>query len=230
MGAGIVFVLSGGLLAVGVRWFVGAAHPGAGVAVHLPPEQGPEVERRPFQFSLRSMFIVTTLTALVCGGLFAPQMPAVIGTITVLAILVPMCMTIAIVHARGYRRTFCVGAIFPVSFVLVYLWNFGGIMAVAGMGGSDPPDDSARLTVAIGTACYLAFTLFCGLVAIGVRWMVESPRRTPHPHHVHWDPSKPLGQPAGDDGQFIAAISEREETEATEAGRSPLFPPLRPVQ
>ena len=76
--AGIIFVLLGGLLAMGVRWLV-ASNP---VAPSLRSDKaddstdGPLAEPRPFQFTLRTMFIVTALAALICGGLLRRQSPS----------------------------------------------------------------------------------------------------------------------------------------------------------
>ena len=140
-GMGIAFVLVGGLIAVGVRWLVGGTRgdcpnfrPSENGTVPLDasvavgridgPADRPTPERRPFQFSLRTMFIVTTLVAVACSGLFAPVLPVVVATILGLIVLVSVALTVAVVHARGYLRTFCVGAIFPAGMLFVVMVVF----------------------------------------------------------------------------------------------------------
>ncbi|MEN6452517.1 MAG: hypothetical protein ABFC96_18665 [Thermoguttaceae bacterium] len=191
VGIGVLLIVGGGLVAVVVRWFIGV--PPMRTSYVAVPVETPEAElreRRPFQFSLRSMFIATTLVALVCGGLFAP-ISAVVGmTALCLATITPVALTIAIVYGRGYPRTFGIGAIFPAGLML--LWGIspfsGGLGFVALCTDADSPiDDSTRVAIAVGTGIYAGFILVSGLVAVGVRWLIESPRRAEHPHHVHWD-------------------------------------------
>jgi hypothetical protein len=233
-GAGTAFVLVGGLVAMGVRWLVAGADRRAvgcvkrttaqpsGGAFHSPyadghaigridgPADGPVPEHHPFQFTLRTMFIVTTLVAVACSGLFAPVWHVVVATIVSLIVLICVALTIAIVHARGYLRTFCVGAIFPAAMVLAVMFLACILNSTVILGllmpsttnvdvTFDATDSSVREGTAIGVAYYLGFCFAGGLVAIGTRWMIESPRRPPR-QHVHWDPLKVVRESAMNDG------------------------------
>ncbi len=246
-GVGIAFVLVGGLIAVGVRWLVGGTGSRAGIPARpaetratVPPAHlqladahalaridaaaaAPIAEHRPFQFSLRTMFIVTTLVAVVCSGLFAPVTYIVVATIAGLIVLAAVALTVAIIYARGYLRTFCVGAIFPASMVFVVLvlacmFYFTTITPGSPVSLSDSDstfdatDQATREGIALYVACYLAFCFVSGLVAMGVRWMIESPHRPRRPH-VHWDPLKAVRESAVDE-----AMLELEEYAVEAAG------------
>ncbi len=218
----IASVLVGGLLAVGVRWFVGgcaAARP-SGAVVQLPPQQNVP-ERRPFQFSLRTMFIVTAVVALICGGLFAPLQFVAFGTMAALAILIPMALTIAIVYARGYLRTFCVGAMFPAGTVLLPLLMENGLyLPLSALSSTDPLDQEGRVAVAIYVALYLAFIVLCGLVAIGVRWMIESPQRCrTRTTSTGLDRSRSAGRPPAMDNPLRPCLNRRKQRQRIRASR-----------
>ena len=62
-------------------------------------------------------------------------------------------------------------------------------------------DQSAREAIAVSVACYVGFCFVCGLVAMGVRWMIESPHRPPR-RHVHWDPLKVVRESAANDAML----------------------------
>jgi hypothetical protein len=89
------------------------------VAEELRTHVSPEV-RRPFlQFSLSTMFWITTVTAVICAILF--PMPAVIAIPLILLITValPAVLTTVIIYGGSYQRTFCIGAMFPSGIFLL---------------------------------------------------------------------------------------------------------------
>ena len=164
------------------------------------------------------MFILTTVVAVVCSGLFAPVAYVVVATIAGLIVLVSVALTVAVIYARGYLRTFCVGAIFPAGmvFVVMVLYCVVGIIAILGLAdaNAEPIDQSVRETIAIAAACYIAFCFVSGLVAVGVRWMIESPRRPERPH-VHWDPLKAVRESAVNDAMLELEEYAAETSDST---------------
>jgi len=66
-----------------------------------------------FQFSLKTLLVVTTSVAVGLSSLVAA--PAVINLIaaTCFLMLLPVVLTVVLVYGRGYQRTFCIGAMFP---------------------------------------------------------------------------------------------------------------------
>lgn len=140
----------------------------------------PRRRRRPlFQYSLRTLFVLTTLVAILCSALFAAPWWFSVATLAVLGVLIPLGLIVAIIYARGYLRTFCIGALFPAVpalLVSLYLWtmvyvsifgvNFSDLVS-----GHDGDEYRLRLAIALGVA--LALIAFCGLFAMLVRWLVE---------------------------------------------------------
>jgi hypothetical protein len=78
-----------------------------------------ESRARPFQFSLRTMFIVVTAVALWCSGLFAPYAGARFLTLGLWLFSVPLVLVVTVVYARGYKRTFAIGSLVTMLPLLV---------------------------------------------------------------------------------------------------------------
>jgi hypothetical protein len=167
------------------------------------PEIAP---RRPFQFTLRTMFLVTTVVAVVLGGLSVPEQWEWVRVLTMfyVAVAVPIVAVTALVYGRGYVRTFALGALFPAAAILgmmmvdlfaVAINTGGGVtldMAVISLLPGDDPEQR-RVTLMLGTGVATALILLGGLIAVVVRRMVQ-PRRT------DWDPLKYVRESAaGDD-------------------------------
>jgi Ca2+/Na+ antiporter len=120
-----------------------------------------------FQFSLRTMFWVTTGTAIICAVSF--PMPAVIAMplMLLISVALPAVLTTVIIYGRSYQRTFCIGAMFPSCiFLLMIPYGSMGLFRF-GLNGED--DFWLRLVV-------FGFWVFCvvvGLVCMGVRRLVE---------------------------------------------------------
>jgi hypothetical protein len=137
---------------------------------------------RPFQFSLRSMFVVTTMVAVVCGGLFAPWEWLQDFTAYYLGITVPMAVIVALIYSRGYLRTFWIGAAFPTGLLFLYLATETDLpksfkaLTLDVVEYNDPYLTNLTRGLAILVATLVVVTT--GLIAMGVRWVVESPQRT----------------------------------------------------
>ncbi|MGD0900181.1 MAG: hypothetical protein ABR915_20285 [Thermoguttaceae bacterium] len=154
------------------------------------PDGSSKRRRRPvFQYSLRTLFLVTTLVAVLCAALFTAPVWFSGVTLVLLGVLVPMGLVVAIIYARGYFRTFCIGALFPaIPALLVSLYMIAAISFTSDFStffsSSDPEDFHFHIGVGVGAA--LGLLVLCGLFAMLVRWLVE-PRRTGFvPHSPCW--------------------------------------------
>ena len=122
------------------------------------------------------MFWITTATAVVFALLF--RTPAVVAIPLILFInvaLLPAVWTTVIVYGRGYQRTFCIGAIFPSTILLLlalftvldhgtafYRWNSPW----------NSPEEDFWFRIVVFT--FWLSSLLVGLVCMGVRRLVET--------------------------------------------------------
>lgn len=136
-----------------------------------------KVGRAPFQYSLRTMFIVMTVLAVALSGIFAgpPWLSMLTGLF--LGVAAAMVLTIALIYGRGYVRTFSIGALFPAGLTLIgllpvltqplyYIWD-----------SPDRPDRDAPFYVGISVLLAGVMIVAMGLIAMGMRWMIEAPQR-----------------------------------------------------
>ena len=151
------------------------------------------------------MFIVTTVVAVLCSGLFAAPGWARILTLCCWAIALPAVMTAVIIYGRGYLRTFGIGGLFAMGPLL--FWNLiaGYLILAVFPAFSDSfsltdldKDDGSRYLPGIFVACYTVFSILLGLVVVGVRWMIESSQR-PQPPQTSCDPWHVSPEPAASD-------------------------------
>ncbi len=157
-----------------------------------------EPPARPFQFTLRTMFLVTTVVAVVLAGLSAPEDWEWLRYVTVfyVAVAVPIVPVVALIYGRGYVRTFAIGALFPAGAILWVLLWLALFVVLWTRGWSDlnlPADaEQRRLILILGTAVAAVLVLLGGIIAVVVRRLVE-PRRT------DWDLSKAAREPTTND-------------------------------
>jgi hypothetical protein len=148
-----------------------------------------ECRTKPFQFSLRTMFILTTVVAIVCGGMFAPWDWLQYLTLFFLGVTIPMTIVVALIYSRGYARTFWIGAIFPAGVILLFDVIEGSPLALftrsvsggAYSGGTYNDPFLVRLMIGVSIFAAIVMILLSGLIAVGVRWMVESSRQERKP-------------------------------------------------
>jgi hypothetical protein len=78
-----------------------------------------ESPSRPWQFSLGSLLAIVTAAAVASSLLIT--MPSVYSTpaLVFITIVLPAVLTTVAVYGRGYKRTFCLGALFPAGTMLV---------------------------------------------------------------------------------------------------------------
>jgi hypothetical protein len=132
----------------------------------------------PFQYSLRTMFIVMTVLAVALSGIYAGPPWASILTGLALGLLAPMVLTIGIIYGRGYTRTFCIGGLFPAGVILIALIPaYVDFVPDGVVRPSYPPSDETPWRVALTIFVAGAMILVSSLVAVGIRWMIEAPQR-----------------------------------------------------
>jgi hypothetical protein len=139
----------------------------------LPESDGGQRPRRrsSFQYSLRSMLILTTVAAVGLSLFTAAPTWLIYLVLMLFAVAAPMVLTVVVIYGRGYARTFCIGALFPVG---VLLSNLSRGLAFVGMGGFPRRLDAEdRLFVMFFAfvACLVAAGF--GLLAMWVRRIVE---------------------------------------------------------
>lgn len=170
-----------GLLAMGARRVVEgprrrSAGPGAGETTAVPASEnvGHTTSSRgtSFQYCLRTLLVLTTVLAVACSALFAA--PARMQVLSALFLVTcwPAILTIILIYGRGYARTFSVGALFPAGLVLVFL-PLLFLSAYSHIDAWKLLGEVAALRVVIPVVMSIA----TGLLAMGVRWMIEASRQ-----------------------------------------------------
>lgn len=142
----------------------------------MEPDQpeAPRQQRSParFQFTLRTMLIGTTVAAVALSGVFAGPDSLAAWTVAVLSLSVPMVLIVALIYGRGYKRTFCIGALFPASWSALV-----GTLFLIDPPYYEPPYYMNSLEPRLYLGLYMLVACFVivafGLLAMGVRWMVE---------------------------------------------------------
>jgi hypothetical protein len=146
--------------------------------VQSSPPQGTSPFRPPFQYSLWSMFVLTTLLAIGLGFLVAAPTWLMVVVLLLLSLALPMALTIAVIYGRGRFRTFAIGALFPAgvlifSMVPLFRGPFYGIFDFGG--GGDDLEARVILTAVVAVTGILIAAF--GLLALWIRWLVERPQR-----------------------------------------------------
>jgi hypothetical protein len=144
--------------------------------VQSSPPQGTSPFRPPFQYSLWSMFVLTTAAAIGLAFFVSAPIWLMILVSVLLALALPMVLTIAVIYGRGRLRTFSIGALFPAGFLVVSIAPMMGLpfYAIYDL-GSRNNDLVARLVVMAVVAVTGVLTGAFGLLALWVRRMVERP-------------------------------------------------------
>ncbi len=134
----------------------------------------PEAPHRSLQFSLSSMFLVTTAVAVVCSLTFS--MPAVVALplLVLSSVILAAVLITLIIYGRGYQRTFCIGAVVPFGVLLLTLAFTGAIVFFDG-----PSSRGYRLSLVprLVVVGFWMSSILVGAICVGVRKLVEKPRR-----------------------------------------------------
>lgn len=121
------------------------------------------------RFRLKTLFLITSLVAVVCGVLFA--LPEWLSCLVLVAFVMvsPAALVAGIIYGRGARRAFAIGflacggwALFGMPYYLVVTFSDGidGIMEI---------DSPTALMIKIAFVAYYGFLSLSGLVSIGIR-------------------------------------------------------------
>ena len=133
-----------------------------------------------FQYSLRTLFVLTTALAVLCSLLFAsPGWVRFFSGQFAFAIL-PAVLVVMLVYGRGYTRTFALGALFPAAACFLASGVMHLYISIEVIDYRFPDfDDLDEVGIAFGVFVLTvgAASLISGLIAVGVRWLVESPTR-----------------------------------------------------
>jgi hypothetical protein len=158
--------------------------PAETISAGTPPG---EPARRPFQYSLRSMFIVTTVVAVLCSALFASPGWCRLLTALLWSFVYPPILLTIVIYGRDYVRTFCIGAFSVISSLFVGSSCYLIIIAVF-YGASSTEIESnwsdfvkSCESLGYGPAIFVFGTLLLsflvGLVMVLTRWLIERTRR-----------------------------------------------------
>ena len=127
--------------------------------------------RRPLQFTLRSIFLLTTLVAVSSSACFAGPGWLKGLCLVFMLIALPVSLTVALIYGRGYLRTFCIGGLVTVSLTAF----FGTYMFIMGVTSSFDSDEATTYFL-VAIVVFYGFTLAAGVLAMTVRWIVERPQ------------------------------------------------------
>jgi hypothetical protein len=133
------------------------------------------------QFSIKQLMAWTVVVAMACAVLFA--VPSIMGAaILGLGLLwLPVLLVCGVIYARGWRRTFFIGAMIAAAPFLVPLLAYVPMLLLgAGLTSIDLEDltgESAEAFTPIkfAIATFFAYVGGTGFVALFSRWLV-SPR------------------------------------------------------
>ena len=130
------------------------------------------IPRRPFQFTLRSIFLLTTMAAIFLSAYFAGPEFLKVGCLVFAIAVLPVSLIVALIHGRGYLRTFCIGGLIPCSMTIFV----GAYILLMWADGSGPDSDEANEFLLCGVGVPFVVSLAAGALAMGVRSVVEGPR------------------------------------------------------
>ena len=143
------------------------------------PECDPCEPNRPrMQFSLRTMFVLTTCVAVACTLLFAVPDPVVVPLLLAVTIALPAVLTTFIVYGGSYLRTFCIGALFPAATALyASAWFLGFFLMGSAEDLAVVESGTFERTYRwyAGTSWLLAIVV--GLICVGACWLVAGKKR-----------------------------------------------------
>lgn len=125
------------------------------------------------QFSLRSIFVVTTVAAIVLTLLFQVPDPLAVPVLLFATIAFPAVLVTILIYGSGYQRTFSIGALFPLTILLLLLvFAQSGVFASSAL--TLPFDEPVLFRTSVG-AFWLS-SVVIGLLCVATRWELERDR------------------------------------------------------
>ncbi len=129
-----------------------------------------------FQFSLLSMFVVTTGVAVTCSLTFTMPDVAAIPLFVLFSMILTGVLITAIIYGRGYQRTFYIGALVPFG-VLLFALSFASVIFLL----DGPPSRANPSTCRLAVAGFWASSILVGASCVGVRLLIERRHASPPP-------------------------------------------------
>jgi len=135
-------------------------------------------QRRPWQFSLRALFVLTTASAVILSASSMWPYLCLILCVPFSCVALPAALTSGLIYGRGYVRTFCIAALLPSILsgflICVYMIPISAVTLQIVQNYNEEIELSGAATY---LACYAGIpcgaSLAIGLVAVGVRWIAE---------------------------------------------------------
>ena len=139
-----------------------------------PDAQRDAPRLRRLQYSLRTLFGLTTAVAIACAVFFA--LPAWVSVVVAECVIisVPAVLTVMLIYGRGYTRTFCIGALFPAGICLSPVASSFGLQIALNSLTEVFDSLEPNIAVLVFLNVYFAVVLGNGLLAVGVRRSMES--------------------------------------------------------
>jgi len=137
--------------------------------------------RRPWQFSLQALFVLTTASAVIFSAFSAwPSLYLIL--VPFISVALPAALTVGLIYGRGYARTFCIGALVPSSLAGVLMFVYMNALCGAPLEILEVLNGGTELSsAAMWLACYAGIpcgaSLVIGLVAVGVHWIAAIVQR-----------------------------------------------------
>lgn len=136
----------------------------------MPPDQPTPNSNLPppirFQFSLKSLLLITMVAAVCYSALFSGYLPLSALTCLAIVIAVVIALTIGYVWGDENLETFCFGALCPAILGLSVM----PMLVIASAPISGPQEAGGfRWYLLAGLLAYFAVVAACGLLAVGGR-------------------------------------------------------------
>ena len=140
-------------------------------------------ERQPFQYTLKTLLIITTIVAILCAGLFAAPGWIRLFTLYVWLIVYLTVVTAMIIYGGNQTRTFFIGVLIG-SGLMILTSILTAVELVAPITTTESSWDEfvkSYEDVGFGPAIYVGITLclgaIAGLVALVTRRLIESAQK-----------------------------------------------------
>lgn len=147
-----------------------------------PPERSADDDRAgSAQFGLGALLAATAAAAVACSLFFSMPPEVATPALILITLVLPVVVTTVLVYGRGYQRTFCLGAIFPAGTMLVctslmlLIHSVSAYQNDMNRWGEFAEKVGPYYRPYVGMAWGACIVL--GLLAVGVRWLVERGRR-----------------------------------------------------
>jgi hypothetical protein len=155
-------------------------------------ESGPAIAPRRFQFSLRSLFLVSFFLALFFAGIFSHFNVVRYSTLGFFVVVYPSQLLALAIYAQGYVKSFCIGGVvslMPVSpsgFVIILFFCLVYAPSPIDISNFDfsatlTADDSLEFFLpSIYALVLAAISSLAGGTFVVARWLAEQSRRSAH--------------------------------------------------